>query len=214
MIEIISHRGLWRKPFERNSLASLRSSIDEGFGLETDVRDLNGDLVISHDMPTGSDENVTLDELLRIYCSSSCNLTLALNVKSDGLSSSIKEQLQKYKIENYFVFDMSVPDTLSYKNEGLNYFTRQSEYETEPVLYHEACGVWLDEFQGHWIGRKEIQQHIKKNKKICIVSPELHNRKYEKEWNHYKEIEQQLNITNLMICTDYPELAQEFFNEK
>ena len=43
---------------------------------------------------------------------------------------------------------------------------------------------------------------------------ELHNRKYEKEWNHYKEIEQQLNITNLMICTDYPELAQEFFNEK
>ena len=55
---------------------------------------------------------------------------------------------------------------------------------------------------------------MKNNKKICIVSPELHNRKYEKEWNHYKEIEQQLNITNLMICTDYPELAQEFFNEK
>jgi hypothetical protein len=213
LIEIISHRGLWRKPFERNSLASLRSSIDEGFGLETDVRDLNGDLVISHDMPTDSDENVTLDELLTIYCSSSCNLTLALNVKSDGLSSSIKEQLQKYKIENYFVFDMSVPDTLSYKNEGLNYFTRQSEYETEPVLYHEACGVWLDEFLSPWITKDIIRRHHQSGKRVAIVSPELHGRTYENEWEKYKSITSHNPELNILLCTDYPLQARSYFEQ-
>lgn len=212
MVIILSHRGYWKNDVEKNSITSLERSFGLGFGVETDIRDYKGELVISHEIATKS--CLPVEYFLEIYIKYGDSLPLALNIKSDGLQIKLKELLVKYCIKNYFIFDTSVPDGLHYLKHNINYFTRQSEYEKYPSLYDDSSGVWMDEFQGHWIGRKEIQEHIKKNKKICIVSPELHNRKYEKEWNHYKEIEQQLNVTNLMICTDYPELAQEFFNEK
>ena len=34
-----------------------------------------------------------------------------------------------------------------------------------------------------------------------------------KEWQEYKDIEKELGIDTLMICTDFPEEAKEFFNE-
>ena len=212
MVISLSHRGYWKDGVEKNSITSLERSFGLGFGVETDIRDYKGELVISHEIATKS--CLPVKDFLEIYIKCGNSLPLALNIKSDGLQIKLKELLVKYCIKNYFIFDTSVPDGLHYLKHNINYFTRQSEYEKYPSLYDDSSGVWLDEFQGHWIGRKEIQQHMKNNKKICIVSPELHNRKYEKEWNPHKEIEQQLNITNLMICTDYPELAQEFFNEK
>ncbi len=82
-----------------------------------------------------------------------------------------------------------------------------------PSFYNESYGIWLDEFKEHWINKKVIKKHIQNGKKICIVSPDLHQRKYAKEWKHYKNIEKELEIDNLMICTDYPAEAKEFFDE-
>ena len=96
---------------------------------------------------------------------------------------------------------------------GLNVFTRQSEYETTPPFYQDAKGVWLDEFHTHWIDEKTIESHLKNNKQICIVSPDLHKRDYTKEWQEYKEIEIRLNNPNLMLCTDKVAEARRFFNE-
>ena len=149
--------------------------------------------------------------MFNIYTKHDSTLPLALNIKADGLQIKLKELLQEYKIKNYFVFDMSVPDGLQYLRHNIKSFTRESEYETIPSFYDEACGIWLDEFQGHWINKEVIENHIKNNKQICIVSPDLHKREYKKEWQHYKEIEKELGIDNLMICTDYPEEAKEFF---
>ena len=140
-------------------------------------------------------------------------LPLALNIKSDGLQIKLKKLLLEYKVANYFVFDMSVPDGLQYLKNEINSFTRQSEYETLPSFYDDAKGVWLDEFNQHWINEEIIEKHLNKGKEVCIVSPDLHARKYKEEWRHYKEIEQSLNINNLMICTDHPEEAREFFDE-
>ncbi|WP_236845268.1 hypothetical protein [Campylobacter porcelli] len=108
---------------------------------------------------------------------------------------------------------MSVPDALGYIKYGLNVFTRQSEYETTPSFYQEAIGVWLDEFNTHWIDEKIIKTHLENNKQICIVSPDLHSRDYLKEWQEYKQIEAKLNNSNLMLCTDKVEEARRFFNE-
>jgi len=108
---------------------------------------------------------------------------------------------------------MSVPDGLGYLKQNIKAFTRESEYEKLPSFYDESCGIWLDEFQGHWITKEVIEKHVKNGKQICIVSPDLHKREYKKEWQHYKEIEKQLGITNLMMCTDYPEMAKEFLDE-
>jgi hypothetical protein len=210
---ILSHRGYWENISEKNLSISFERSFSLSFGTETDIRDYKGKLVISHDIP--DEKSITVDELFKIYNKYNHNLPLplALNIKADGLQVKLKELLLKYDINNYFVFDMSVPDGLQYLKYDIKSFTRESEYETIPSFYDDSCGVWLDEFYDHWIKKETIEKHIDNNKNICIVSPDLHKREYKKEWQHYKNIEKELEIDNLMICTDYPEEAKEFFNE-
>lgn len=206
---ILSHRGYWKETQEKNLPIAFERSFSLGFGTETDIRDYKGELVISHDI---ADENcISVKEMFEVYNKYDNTLSLALNIKADGLQLKLKKLLEEYKIENYFVFDMSIPDGLGYLKQNIKAFTRESEYEKVPSFYEEACGIWLDEFQCHWITKEVIEKHMKNNKKICIVSPDLHKREYEKEWQHYKEIEEELGIDNLMICTDFPEIAKEFF---
>ena len=206
---ILSHRGYWKTLIEKNQPISFEKSFSLGFGTETDIRDYKGELVISHDIADAN--SILVKDIFEIYNKYDNTLLLALNIKADGLQVKLKELLEEYKIENYFVFDMSVPDGLGYLKHKIKTFTRESEYEKFPSFYDEACGVWLDEFQGHWINKEVIEKHIKNNKQICIVSPDLHKREYEKEWQHYKKIEKELGVNNMMICTDFPEIAKEFF---
>lgn len=208
---ILSHRGYWKEEKEKNQVIAFERSFSLGFGTETDIRDYNSELVISHDI--ADEDCISVEDFLKIYNSYDQTLPLALNIKADGLQSKLKELLNKYNITNYFVFDMSVPDGLGYLKENIKAFTRESEYEEIPSFYHKSCGIWLDEFKSHWITKETIEKHIKNNKQICIVSPDLHKREYKKEWQHYKDIEKELKINNLMICTDYPKEAKDFFNE-
>ena len=211
MIQIISHRGLWKEEVEKNSLISFKQSIDSGFGMETDIRDHNNELVISHDIPKSQSDLLTLNEFLELYSESKCELTLALNIKADGLSELLKKSLKLFNINNYFVFDMSIPDTLSYKNNSTIFYTRQSEYEKEPVFYNESRGVWLDEFYSSWIDSKTLKVHYENNKKICIVSPELHGRDYHSEWEKYKKISIDNPDIDITLCTDKPLEARSYF---
>jgi glycerophosphoryl diester phosphodiesterase len=210
-LKILSHRGYWKDVSEKNQSVSFERSFSLGFGTETDIRDYKGELVISHDI---ADENcISVKEMFEVYNKYDNTLPLALNIKADGLQKKLKGLIEYYNITNYFVFDMSVPDGLQYLNHEIKTFTRESEYEKIPSFYDKACGVWLDEFQEHWIDEIVIKNHLKNHKQLCIVSPDLHKREYKKEWQYYKEIEIELGINNLMICTDYPEEAKEFFNE-
>lgn len=211
---VLSHRGYWKSDEEKNTAVSFKRSFSYGYGTETDIRDFQGELVISHDIP----ENNCLSarEFFEIYCQFDMNLPLALNIKSDGLQIKLKKLLEEYQINNYFVFDMSIPDGLQYLKSYINVFTRQSEYEHIPSFYEAAQGVWLDEFQNHWISEDVIREHIQANKRVCIVSPDLHKRDYVKEWAEYKNIDKKLVEeygVDLTICTDFPEEARGFFNE-
>ena len=206
---ILSHRGYWKTEKEKNSITAFERSFSMGFGTETDVRDYKSELVISHDIAT---ENcITVDKLFQIYSSYKNPLPLALNIKADGLQEKLKELLIKYRIENYFLFDMSIPDGLIYLKQDFKMFSRQSEHEMLPALYDVVEGVWLDEFHSHWINKDIIEKHLINNKKLCIVSPELHKRQYKSEWEDYKYINNNFR-ESIMICTDYPEEARSFFN--
>ncbi|HEG5396493.1 TPA: hypothetical protein SEZ58_001518 [Campylobacter coli] len=210
---IIAHRGFWIKETEKNTLKAFEKSFQNNFGVETDLRDMLKQVVISHDIP--NENSLSLDNFFTLYKRFLNNFPLALNIKADGLQSILKKNLEKYDINNYFVFDMSIPDALLYLRAGFNVFTRQSEYEKQPSFYNEAYGVWMDEFYEHWIDERIIQEHLENNKKICIVSPELHKRDFKEEWQEYREISKKLkNGDDLMICTDYPLQAKEFFNEQ
>jgi glycerophosphoryl diester phosphodiesterase len=48
---VLSHRGYWLTETEKNSPSAFTRSFAMGFGTETDIRDRNSKLVISHDMP-------------------------------------------------------------------------------------------------------------------------------------------------------------------
>ena len=206
---IISHRGYWKKDEEKNSVAAIERSFKIGCGVEIDIRDYKGEIVISHGIADGASPR--LEKICKIYRAAKLDVQLALNIKSDGLQVRLKKLLNQYRITNYFVFDMSVPEALSYIGEDMNVFTRQSEHETKSPFYNEARGIWLDEFCNHWISEEIIKEHVDNGKKACIVSPELHGRAYQKEWNDYRKIGRNSMRDEIMICTDFPEEAKKFF---
>ena len=210
-MEIIAHRGYWLSEDEKNGQVAFKRAFQSGFGVETDVRDYKKELVISHDIP--SENCMSFNHFLDIYVMSGCKSTIAINIKADGLQNKIKSSLQKYNINNYFVFDMSVPDGLDYITKEFRVFTRQSEFEKIPSYLSKAEGIWMDEFQKHWISNEEVLKNIKKGKKICLVSPELHKRKYKSEWAQYKKLLLMCG-NGVMICTDHPLEARNYFNAK
>lgn len=203
---ILSHRGFWRDMSERNKRDAFVRSFDMGFGTETDLRDICGKIVISHDMPSGNE--ITFEEVLKIM--DGRNLPLALNIKADGQAQKIKELLQKYNHTNYFTFDMSIPDMVVQIDAGLNVFTGQSDLIPRPILLDRAGGVWLDCFNSDWWTAADLDDILLRAGRVCIVSSDLHKRDTEYQWTQIKK-SGAFGSDNLMLCTDKPDVAKEFF---
>lgn len=212
-MEIISHRGFWETEEEKNAETSFQRSFINNYGTETDLRDLNGEIVISHNMPLLKDNPMTINDFFELYNKYSINKTLALNVKSDGLQEQLKSKLLEYNIQNYFVFDMSIPDTRGYIRNDINFYIRLSEIEKEIIFEDQTKGVWLDAFEGLWYDQKYLNQILEKNIKIAIVSFELHRRNHLSQWNWIKENDFHLH-QNVILCTDIPNEANLFFSTK
>lgn len=177
-------------------------SLDAGFGIETDVRDLGGELVIAHDPPTRA--AIPVEQLLELWASQAAELPLAINIKADGLQPLLSGALRRFNLRRYFVFDMSVPDMLSYLRAGLPVFTRQSDYEPSPVQYERAAGVWIDGFEDEWADAGTVAGHLDAGKQVCIVSPELHGRSPDAYWALIRTWPC-VTSADLLICTDSPE---------
>ena len=54
-LEILAHRGYWKLEKEKNTLYAFEKAFDKYFGIETDLRDAQGEIVISHDIPLGNE---------------------------------------------------------------------------------------------------------------------------------------------------------------
>jgi hypothetical protein len=211
-MQFLSHRGYWHAPQEKNTELAFARSFGLGFGTETDVRDLDGQLVISHDPPRAG--ALPLGRFLDLYMRHGHDVPLALNVKSDGIESLLGDELGRRGITNYFVFDMSVPDTLRYLRRGMSFYTRQSEHEPTPALYQACSGVWMDAFAGEWYGAGDIAGHLAAGKSVCLVSPELHGRDPVGLWRQIGAwlgsgaIGAGGDHDRIMLCTDHPERAR------
>ncbi len=208
-MQILSHRGLWHTPEERNTKEAFIRSFSSGFGTETDLRDICGKIVISHDMPKGNE--MSFEEVLQIM--DGRNLPLALNIKADGQGKAIKALLSKYNHTNYFTFDMSVPDMVVQLNAGLKVFTGKSDIMPTPVLAENAAGIWLDSFYSDWFSAAEIDEIITSGKKVCIVSADLHKRENSNQWEIIRQCKS-VKSNDLLLCTDTPQTAKEFFYGK
>jgi len=208
-MKILAHRGCWSNNSEKNSPSALHKALESGYGFESDLRDYCGKLVISHNMADSESKLASeVFQLLKKYHDQFC---FAINIKADGLKEALLEQLNNYQIANYFVFDMSIPQMVEYAELGLNYYTRLSEIEVEPVLYKSAAGVWVDGFWGNdWISEAVLNNHILNGKRVCIVSPELHGREYLDFW--YRLAAFQIDFNQVLLCTDHPDEAKNVFN--
>ena len=207
-MKIISHRGYWQNASQKNSVAAFRRSFALGFGTETDVRDFAGRLVISHDIPTG--DELSFDRFLEIAGSYNpqSGLTLALNIKSDGLVDLVNEAIAGYAGLDCFVFDMSVPDSRAYLDSSISVFMRMSEVERTPSWGERADGIWLDCFEDIWFDETVVTALLDDGKSVCLVSPELHGREPDTLWQYLHPLEDR---SGLILCTDFPELAQDYF---
>lgn len=210
-MQILAHRGYWKETGEKNTPQALRKAFEKGYGIESDVRDFMGEMVISHDIATSSSQKAEevfewLHEFDDKYC-------FAVNIKADGLKNIINQFTKKYGIKNYFLFDMSIPQAVEFSEMGLTYFTRQSDVEPEPNMYENAAGVWMDGFYSvEWLTEEAVKKHIANNKYVCIVSPELHGKEYKPFWEKLKNF--QIDFDKVMLCTDKPDEAKEFFYER
>lgn len=209
---IFAHRGWWTSLDERNSRAAFQRAFAHGYGVETDVRDRNGALVVSHDLPV-SDALMSFAELLDLHRQAGHPGRLALNIKADGLQDLLCAGLAALPEASYFVFDMAVPDAILYLRRGMVAYTRQSEYESVPSFYDEAQGVWLDAFDRDWFGLAEIERHLAAGKQVALVSPELHRRPCETAWEAWRPLARRVQNGMLAVCTDFPDLADRYFND-
>ena len=210
-MEIISHRGYWKEASEKNKKEAFERSFHLFFGTETDIRDYNGELVISHDI--GSQYSMSLVDFLEIYKGFKEEPLLALNIKADGLQNKLQYYLEQYSVKNYFCFDMSVPDTLGYINKGLNTYIRMSEFESKSALYKNSNGIWLDCFNDVWYSENLVKECLSDGKKVAIVSSDIHKREYKEHWSFLNNWEI-ISNDEIILCTDFPEEAKDFFDNE
>jgi hypothetical protein len=211
---ILAHRGFWASAEEKNTEVAIRRAFANGYGIETDLRDCDGDIVVSHEMPRRG--QMTFERLLEIHAEYGASSMLALNVKADGLHRAIANALDKFCLASYFVFDMSIPDTLGYLTRGITTFTRRSEFEPGSTLDERAQGLWLDTLETPYVDPVSIRACMLSGRPIAIVSPELHKRPHEFAWSEWRRSlgPQYAWGDRIMLCTDFPDQAADFFNQQ
>jgi glycerophosphoryl diester phosphodiesterase len=204
--EILAHRGVWQRLAERNTLGAFERAFAAGWGAEIDVRDLDGELVVSHDPPVRG--ALPFAAVVDAYRAAGEPGRLAINVKADGLQAPLAAALAGVRPSAWFAFDMSVPDAIVSLRHGLPVYTRHSDAEPAPVLYEEAEGIWLDEFGGGWLTEERIAAHLDAGKRVAVVSPELHRRDHREAWSAWRGWSV-WRRPGVALCTDFPHEALE-----
>ena len=206
---ILAHRGLWSEPNEQNSLGALVNAVRMGFGVETDVRDSNSEIVISHDPTVGGTK---LRDFFEFLQGPEIGPVVALNVKADGLLSLFEPTVASTLPDGSFFFDMSAPETLRYRKANFPTAVRISDYEKmsdlEKFGSNNSRAIWLDSFDSDWWLDVTAGDLVPDEWTAYVVSPELHGREPSVAWQRLQERDWEDRAFG--ICTDYPMEFLEF----
>lgn len=191
-MKIIKHRV--------NSIADLIKTPSH-LGVEIDLRCSDTELIISHDPLT---EGVSFEKWLGFYNHD----FLIINIKEEGLEKFAMSLTSKFKIEDFFFLDQSIPAL--YKSSKMFpelCCSRISEIESiETVIKLNVEWVWFDSHSGNWdylidAAKKLDRLGVKK----CLVSPELQRSNYENELWMLRNLLSESKIEFEGVCTKYPE---------
>lgn len=178
-----------------NTIDAL-SKIDPCHGVEIDLRDNQGKLILSHDPFS---EGALLDDFLKHYRHG----TLILNIKSERIEHKVLEHLRHYGIEDYFFLDSSFPMIHLLSREGESRIAlRFSEFEgmdTIRTMAGKVEWVWVDCFTKLPLTTEQYIEMKAMGYKLCLVSPELQGR--DSDIEAYRAEVERLGIVFDAICT-------------
>lgn len=174
---------------------------DETLGVEVDLRLHNSSLVCQHDPQRDG-------ELFSDWLKSYKHKTIILNVKEEGIEGLVLDELQKKNISDFFFLDQSFPYLLKYARQGLSKAAvRVSEFESVETALSMAGlveWVWVDIFGEFPLNKEEISRLKSAGFKLCLVSPELHNRNELSELLALQADIDALNFEPDAVCTKVP----------
>ncbi len=186
-----------------NKIEQLKK-IDQKFGIEIDIRDEDGALIVVHD-PFKKGQK--LEKFLKYYN----HKILIANIKSERIEDRVIKMFKNFKITNYFFLDSSFPKIINLIKKKVNKIAiRVSYYEgiyAAKKLSKKAKWIWYDTFDGIPNNLNTLRYLKNKlNYKICFVCPELHKKKI--NINSKKFIS--LKKSNLLdaVCT-----KKKYFNK-
>lgn len=154
-----------------NTVAELERTPCE-LGVEVDLRDYNGKLVLQHD-PWKDGES--FEDFLEAYA----HRFLVANVKCEGVEKRVLDCLQRRGVGDFFLLDLSLPAVVKLASSGERRIAmRWSEHE--PI---ESCAaftglvdwVWIDCFT-HYPHLTAREDYLLSSFRRCLVAPELQGR--------------------------------------
>ena len=196
MLEIFGHRAIFNGI--ENSISSIPHYKKIGVGIELDLRKNNNEIYLSHDLTNKGD---SFEEMCKIC--SNLKIKMALHIKEIEAIKQIIELVEKYSIENYFLFNT---ENFPYSNnidrkKIAAYITKKKENIKENIL-------WCDEIQSKWYTNEIFSELHKNNKIIYVMSLEVvktcNQREIVSEWQRL------INLGVDGICTKYPEKLMKY----
>ena len=186
-MEYIAHR--------INRIKELKK-IPKEYGVELDLRDFGGRLVLQHE-PFMDGEDFA--EYLKHYDHG----TMILNIKSERIEYKVLELVQKYNIKDYFFLDSSFPMIYSLSKSGeKNIALRFSEFEGIDTILNmkgKIDWIWVDCFSKLPIDNENYNLLKQHGLKFCLVSPELQGQ--DEKLEEYKKYLNDKNIIFDAVCT-------------
>ena len=161
---------------EVNTIEKLQK-IPKNLGIEIDIRLLNNELVLGHDIQKN---NVPLNIFLKEYDHS----LIVANIKESGIEDLTFSTFEEFNVNKFFLLDVEFPYIYkNFKTRGNNLSLRFSELEpefTNNTLVDKVQWLWIDSFTELPINEESVKYF--KNFESCLVSPS--------RWGRINNIEQ------------------------
>jgi len=220
---ILAHRANLEGPdlSGENLPGSCARALEEGFGLETDLRrDNQGRFYIAHDPQPWSEQNdfAAFAPLFR----ESPDCVIAMNVKELGYEEALIALAGSGALgcaSFFFDFELLEPLTPGRAQHRLRSLpggakTRLASRLSDRGETMEQClsipaeVVWADEFDSLWLTREHVRSAQAAGRRFFAISPELHGFDEAARLRRWEELKA-WGIDGL--CTDFARLAREFF---
>jgi hypothetical protein len=198
----ISHRINY---LDSATAATIFSASD---GIEFDIRDSNGQLIVQHD---ACKEGQLFSAFLE-FCPP--NKLYIVNIKAEGIEESAIKLLTERGIQNFFLLDCGMPSLVRLGRTGEKRlavrFSEYESFETVAAIAPFVSWIWVDVFTRFPLTKQISEQAKKLGLRLCLVSPELQGQPEKRETylTYCRENEIELDA----ICTKQPYIPFRAFS--